>query len=514
VLIFLILITLLRVASGFFMPFSLQIDEAQYAGWGHDLAWGYFSKPPFIAWALRAAHETCSAFGLQGIEGCTRMFQAPALGLASLMIMASAWQLFKDKQIALLSGALFLLLPLVSFYSLVATTDAWLLMWWSAALLCFILMQQNPNLWWPFLCCGLAIGFGVLAKYAMLVFLLSAIIWVVYRQGNKPDAHSLKRAMIAFLIAIIVFIPNLLWNAQVGFPTISHHVEITQVPGFNEHHWQLSQAILGLFSFLASQLFVFGPWALLTLLLLTISKKARASMAQSDQTAILMLLVFIWPMLGLMLIEAFLSRAFVNWAVAAYVAGAVLVAAFWVRQVKTKGLYSRIFGQFAIKGSLVFGGIVLIFMMVAPHYFYARYESTGKLPVVFQKMQGWQALALWVKARLIAQPMRVIADDRYLLAELSVYAYPEAYPALAWNPRHLKNHHYHWFYDLADAKQTTSTMLLMLTSEIHQQEQAEVLAAFESVKPIVDPALDAIFLGKTRHRPQAFEVSSFKGYSQ
>jgi len=502
------------VISGFFMPFSLQVDEAQYAGWGHHLAWGYFSKPPFIAWALRGAFETCGLLGWQSIEGCTRMFQAPALWLAGLMVMASAWFLFNDKSIVLLSGVLFLLLPLVSFYSLVATTDAWLLMWWSTALLCFILMQQRPHLWWPFVGCGIAIGFGILAKYAMLIFLLSAMIWVVYRHRHQPNGAFLKRAIVAFLIAIMVFLPNVVWNAQVGFPTISHHVEITQVPGFDEHQWQLSHALIELFSFFGSQLIVFGPWALLTLLLVTLSKRARQSMLVTDQSAILMLLVFTWPMLGLMLIEAFLSRAFANWAVAAYVAGTVLVTAFWVRQVQIKGLYARVFGLLAIKGSLILGGLVLILMMASPYYFYARYQSSGKLPVNFQKVQGWKTLALWVKDRVKQHPMRVIADDRYLLAELSVYAYPEAYPALAWNPHHLKNHHYRWFYDLANMKETTPTMLLILSSEMHQQDQAELLQAFKTVKPIVDPALDAILLGKTRHHALAFEVSDFKGYTQ
>ena len=32
---------------------GLHFDEAQYWVWSHHLAWGYYSKPPMIAWAIK-----------------------------------------------------------------------------------------------------------------------------------------------------------------------------------------------------------------------------------------------------------------------------------------------------------------------------------------------------------------------------------------------------------------------------------------------------------------------------
>ncbi|WP_244505580.1 hypothetical protein [Methyloceanibacter stevinii] len=43
------------------------MDEAQYWTWSRDLDFGYFSKPPLIAWVIRTMGETC---GLS--EACTR----------------------------------------------------------------------------------------------------------------------------------------------------------------------------------------------------------------------------------------------------------------------------------------------------------------------------------------------------------------------------------------------------------------------------------------------------------
>ena len=125
------ILTILRLISVFWSPYSLQVDEAQYAGWARSFSAGYYSKPPFIAWILGVGQTVCSTLNIHQVEGCTRMLQAPALFIASLFIMASAWQLFEEYAIALLSGLIFITLPFVGFYSLVATTDAWLLMWWS-----------------------------------------------------------------------------------------------------------------------------------------------------------------------------------------------------------------------------------------------------------------------------------------------------------------------------------------------------------------------------------------------
>ena len=34
---------------------TLYVDEAQYWTWAQNLDWGYFSKPPVIAWLIAAS---------------------------------------------------------------------------------------------------------------------------------------------------------------------------------------------------------------------------------------------------------------------------------------------------------------------------------------------------------------------------------------------------------------------------------------------------------------------------
>jgi 4-amino-4-deoxy-L-arabinose transferase-like glycosyltransferase len=51
------LVTLYRVALLPFDRADLFVDDAQYWFWGQSLAWGYYSKPPLIAWTLRASTD-------------------------------------------------------------------------------------------------------------------------------------------------------------------------------------------------------------------------------------------------------------------------------------------------------------------------------------------------------------------------------------------------------------------------------------------------------------------------
>ena len=49
---FLLLILFLRIYLNLHLNIPLHFDEAQYWSWSKDLEWGYFSKPPVLAWII------------------------------------------------------------------------------------------------------------------------------------------------------------------------------------------------------------------------------------------------------------------------------------------------------------------------------------------------------------------------------------------------------------------------------------------------------------------------------
>ena len=53
---FLILVTSIRCIAIFISPLELGVDEAQYWAWSQTPDFGYFTKPPLIAWIIGLSH--------------------------------------------------------------------------------------------------------------------------------------------------------------------------------------------------------------------------------------------------------------------------------------------------------------------------------------------------------------------------------------------------------------------------------------------------------------------------
>jgi hypothetical protein len=60
-----------------FSDVDLFFDESQYWSWSRELAFGYFSKPPLLAWLIAAAERVCG-----DSEACIR---APAPLLSNVL---------------------------------------------------------------------------------------------------------------------------------------------------------------------------------------------------------------------------------------------------------------------------------------------------------------------------------------------------------------------------------------------------------------------------------------------
>jgi hypothetical protein len=65
--IFLVALLVARLIANAFARTDLVFDEAQYWSWSRDLDFGYFSKPPLIAWLIRGTTTLCG-----NSEACIR----------------------------------------------------------------------------------------------------------------------------------------------------------------------------------------------------------------------------------------------------------------------------------------------------------------------------------------------------------------------------------------------------------------------------------------------------------
>lgn len=302
----------LRIAGLMADPSSLYADETQYWVWSQALDWGYFSKPPLIAWIIAA---TTAVFG--DSDWAVRL-AAPILHTVTAALLAlSADRLF-GRDAALWTLVAWLTLPSVWLSAAVMSTDAVLLTFWSLALYAFIRLREGGD--WAFaLLMGIGIGLGLLAKYAMSYFLAGLALAALL---DAPSRRALvhPRTLIAAATAILILTPNFIWNWRNDFATVSHTAA--------NANWGADMFNPGeAASFLIDQMAVFGP-AFFAVLVFVMYRTARQWRAGKAAPVWLVLACFCMPALLIVTGQAFLSRAHANWAVSAYAAGTLLTIAF------------------------------------------------------------------------------------------------------------------------------------------------------------------------------------------
>jgi 4-amino-4-deoxy-L-arabinose transferase-like glycosyltransferase len=398
-------VTLLRIAWLATNEPNLFADEAQYWVWAQDLRLGYYTKPPLIAWAIAATTALCG----DG-EGCVRLASPLLHAGTALLLGAAAARLF-DPRTGFWTALTYATLPAVSVSATIASTDAPLLTAWAAGLYALVrLREAAAPRWWALL--GLAIGLGLLAKYAMAAFVLSLALWLALdrparrlRQGAGP--------WIAAALAVLVIAPNLAWNLANGFATVRHvgeNANLAHGVGFNP----LSAA-----EFVAAQFGVFGPILFAALLWVL----ARRDTWRAEPTR--MLALFVVPLGAIMVTQSFLSRANANWAAPIYAAGTILVVAWALAQAR----------PLLLRASVALHVVAAVLLFAAPPALAAAGIELPRHADPWMRLRGWDALGQAV-AREAAphRDARFLFEQRRDMATLIYYVRPHPLDALMWNP--------------------------------------------------------------------------------
>src|SRR4051794_15435883 len=136
-------VTALRLFWLAVQPAGLYPDEAQYWFWAQSPAFGYYSKPPIIAWLIAL---TTGVFG-DG-EFAIRL-AAPLLHAAAAGFVYGIGARLYDRRVGFWAALAYAGLPGVSLSAFVISTDAPLLACWAAALYAFIRARElGGERWW------------------------------------------------------------------------------------------------------------------------------------------------------------------------------------------------------------------------------------------------------------------------------------------------------------------------------------------------------------------------------
>lgn len=401
-------LVLIRVAALFLDPNSLYADETQYWLWAQNPDWGYFSKPPLIAWIIALTT------GLFGDADWAVRLSAPFLhaGTAAFLGLTAA-RLFGPRAGAL-SALLWMTMPAVWLSSSIISTDAVLMTGWSAGLYALVRLREGPD--WRFaILLGAAAGWAFLAKYAAIYFLLGTGLAVLVDAPARRALMSFQ-GLVAGLIFLALISGNLLWNAANDFATVSHTAA--------NANWGASLFNPDEFlTFVGDQFGVFGPVAFACLLAALASSFRGLRFDLGAARPHLMLALYIIPALSIVAVQAFISRAHANWAASAYAAGTILVA-WWFLQ---GGMWRRIALAASLAIHLVAGLALMALAASTP-----LSDAVG-MANAFKRVRGWPASVEAIsRAAEEAGAAAIAFDDRNDFHQMQRYGPAEGPDLFMW----------------------------------------------------------------------------------
>lgn len=187
-------------------------DELYYMACGQHLAWGYIDQPPLIALISWVARHL-----LGDSMVAIRLFPIFAGAAVVYLTGLLARELGGGRSAQFLAAAAVLLAPANLAFDSFFSMNAFEPLFW--VLCCWIVVRvvkgASPVLWLAF---GAIAGIGIENKHTMLVFGF-ALAAALLLSGEARLFRS-KWIWLAALVALVLFLPNLLWEARHGWPQV------------------------------------------------------------------------------------------------------------------------------------------------------------------------------------------------------------------------------------------------------------------------------------------------------
>jgi len=401
-IVFVVLVRLVYLAQ---WPFGLYADESQYWLWAQHLDWGYYSKPPVVAWAIALTTGLC---GNDSVF-CVKLASPLAYGAAAWFIYLAVRRVCVAP-VALWSAVLFLTIPGVSVSSMIISTDPFLLMFWAAAFWAFGHAVDSKRLgWW--LMAGVFAGLGMMSKYNFLFFLLGVLLldgWRTPRWQWLPT----KAFWLACMVALLLFLPNLWWNHTHDWLSFQHTGDITRLEERSLFHPK------ELLEFIGAQVGLVGPVLFIGFLMLLWQWRRL-----EEKAVLRRLLAFVIPLLGVMLLLSFLTRAHGNWAAPVYVTLVPAVVVFWWQRAKRGWLVATLLFNLLTMGLL--------------HHYEALTQAVGvelsKKTDPFYRVRGWRELGAHLSTLRQQYPEAgLLTDRRKVSAQLVYHTEPFSFDLVQW----------------------------------------------------------------------------------
>ncbi|MEP7317140.1 MAG: glycosyltransferase family 39 protein [Panacibacter sp.] len=265
------------------IPFFLQNsyyephrDEFLYLAEGNHMAWGFMEVPPLLS--VFAWLTNLFGSGMFWIKIWPALFGAFTFILVGKIIISLGGKTF-----ALILGWLpFMLDGYMRLFFLFQPNFLEVFFWTAIAYSIIRYIQTNKNNWLYIF--GISIGLGMMSKYSVAFYTLSIMVGLFITRHRKIFLN--RHLYYAGGIALLIVLPNFIWQYTHHFPVITHMKELqdTQLQYINPSDFIISQFMMNLpciFIWLAGLFFVMFPhkgkpyrpfaWAYLSVIILLIA---------------------------------------------------------------------------------------------------------------------------------------------------------------------------------------------------------------------------------------------------
>jgi hypothetical protein len=216
-------------------------DELYFLDCGRHLDWGYVDHAPLIGLYARLALLLGGSLPvLRAIAGLAGSALVVLTGLL-------AWRLGGGRFAQGLAGLAAIVAPIYLAFSSLFTMNVFEPLFWMGGVYVLVRLLQtgDSRLWLLF---GLVAGLGLQNKHSTLLFGFA----VAFALLLTPSRRELRRRWIwlGLAVALLMFLPNLLWQWAHGFPTVEDLQNVART-GKN--------VVLGPVSFVAEQALLMHP---------------------------------------------------------------------------------------------------------------------------------------------------------------------------------------------------------------------------------------------------------------
>lgn len=376
---------------------GLDPDEAQYWTWSQNLALGFYSKPPGIAWQVWLG---CKLFGQTELG--VRFFAAIISLLSSFAIYLVAHLAKLSPRLSFWSALIFAFSPIGMMGAFAATTDGAFILFLILAL-CPIVYALERKLSPNYLQVGLFIFCGALFKWTIFAIWIPILIAAfIYRPLFN------KKLFLGALISFLGLLPSLFWNMENNWVTFKHIATQTTTSSVSQANF---------LSFFGAQIAILSPifFVLLILGLIKIFRnynKIKPSLVYCAFVTTLILVAY----LGLSTVKKIQP----NWALYAYPTSTLIIAWYAIESLNQKAIW-------LVRGTAL--SLALVFIMISiPFVQQKSYLSAKLFPFKvnpFRRCVGWSELKKSLEQIPYQEEENFLFSDTYQMTSLLSFYGPE-----------------------------------------------------------------------------------------